>query len=368
MNIPFLLIGLYLICKGAIGLGKIMVKQFICCTSYAEAVEISKSYEKLRIKHYDLGRGQTIAFKRSIHKNTSKYYSHMLTVYFYLKCSDFCDYGYVDSESLKRYPELPHLLRAASDEKRLDIVHEYSEKSEEIYHELTYYENFDQYFRCRLQSLLNHIALAGTIALAGNSHTNSFGIYFEEQGQWYERGYSAYDTYTSFENDAAWSYQSKHYLKMVDVWQWMQLAQRKYHWDDQTISIPVTALSYVMNRTPAEQLVYAVIGLESIYVSSNQKQKKQRLMLLLPQVCPGISPEDVEQFYSLRSDLVHGDLPLPECKEPFYYFFDSTETKRCLIRSGVSLMMTIRALVEHNAFRIRNNGAGGIRYLQEKDI
>ena len=104
------------------------------------------------------------------------------------------------------------------------------------------------------------------------------------------------------------------------------------------------------------------------YVNSNQKQKKHRLMLLLPQVCPGISPEDVEQFYSLRSDLVHGDLPLPECKEPFYYFFDSTETKQCLIKAGVSLMMTIRALVEHNAFRIRNNGAGGIRYLQEKDL
>lgn len=151
-------------------MGRIMVKQFISCTSYAEAVKISKAYEKFRIKHYDLGRGQTIAFNRAIRKHTSKFYSHMLTVYFYLKCSDFCDYGYVDSESLKRYPELPQLLRAASDEERLDIVHEYSEKSEEIYHDLIYYTNFEEYFRRHLQSLLNHIALAGTIALAGHTH------------------------------------------------------------------------------------------------------------------------------------------------------------------------------------------------------
>ena len=118
----------------------------------------------------------------------------------------------------------------------------------------------------------------------------------------------------------------------------------------------------------ANDRIYAVIGLESIYVSSNHKQKKQRLMLLLPQVCSGISPDDVESFYSLRSDFVHGDLPLPECKEPFYYFFDSMETKQLLIKAGVSLMMTIRALVEHNAFRIRNNGSDGIRYLQEEDL
>ena len=351
------------------GLGKILVIQYFCCKSYAEALEISKAYDSLRIKHYGLGRRQTISFKRSIRKHSAKSFSHMLKVYFWLKGGDFCDYGYVDPLSLTCYPELPQLLKNASDDKeKLNIVFEYEEKRFDSYYGFTYYDDFDQYFKRELQGLLNQIALAGIIAFAGRSHTNYFGIQYEERGQWFERGYSAYDAETPFEDDESWSHQGRKYLNMSDVWQWIEQARHQYRWENQTTSIPITALSYVMNRMPTEQLIYSVIGLESIYVSKNHKNKQERLKLLLPQVCPGITEDDIGKFYSLRSDYVHGDLPFPVCDRAPYYNYASKYTEPSSIKAAVALIMSIRALVEHDAFRIRNNGAERIRFIQAADI
>ena len=349
-------------------MGKILVTQYFCCESYAEALEISKAYDSLRIKHFGLGRRQTISFKRSIRKYPSKSFSHMLKVYFELKCGDFCDYGYVDPLSLKRYPELPEILKNASDEGKFKIICEYDDKSSDSYYGFTYYDNFDRYFKRELQDLLNQIALAGTIAFAGRSHTNNFAIKYEECGQWFERGYSAYDAYTPYEDDEAWSCQSRQYLKMSDVWQWMEYAQRQYEWENQTIAIPITALSYIMNRMATEQLIYSVIGLESIYVSKNHQNKQERLKLLLPQVCPGITGDDIGKFYSLRSDFVHGNLAFPVCSRAPYFNYESKYTDPCSIKAAIALIMTIRVLVEHNAFRIRNNGAGKIRFIQADNI
>ncbi len=345
-------------------MGSVIVKQYICCKSYVEAVEISKSYEGLRIMHFDLERRQTIVFKRQIRKYDAKSFSHMLIVYFHLKCSDFSDYGYIDSDSLKRYPELPQCLREASNDERFEILTEYRCKSDEYFRDLIYYRDFNEYFEHKLQGLLNKIALVAIVALAGCSRTNFFGIQYEEKGQWYERGYFAYDSYTPFDEDESWLCEGGHCLKMSDVWRWMQSAQKMYRWEDKNTDIPITALSYVMNRMPGEQLIYSVIGLESIYVSKNQKKKKERLKLLLPQVCPGICQEDVEDFYSLRSDLVHGDLSFPEFRRAPYHNYESKYTMPSLSKAGVALIMTIRALVRNNAFCIRNNGTGGIRYMQ----
>ena len=349
-------------------LGKILVTQYFCCKSYKEALEISKAYDSLSIKHFGLGRGQTISFKRSIRKYPAKTFSHMLKVYFWLKCGDFCDYGYVDPLSLKRYPELPQMLKNASDEEKFKIVCEYDHKSFDSYYGFTYYDDFEQYFKRKLQSMLNQIALAGTIAFAGRSHTNDFGIQYEERGQWFERGYSAYDAYTPYEDDEVWAFKGRQCLKMSAVWRWMEYAQRQYRWENQTIAIPITALSYVMNRMPTEQLIYSVIGLESIYVSKNQKHKQEQLKLLLPQVCSGITKDDVGKFYSLRSDFVHGNQAFPVYSRAPYYNFESKYTEPCSIKAAVALIMTIRALIEHNAFRIRNNGAGKIRFIQTDTI
>ncbi len=117
-------------------MGKILVTQYFCCKSYAEALEISKAFDSLRIKHYGLGRRQTISFKRSIQKHSAKSFSHMLKVYFWLKGGDFCDYGYVDPLSLKCYPELPQLLKSASDEEKLNIIFEYEEKRFDAFSEM----------------------------------------------------------------------------------------------------------------------------------------------------------------------------------------------------------------------------------------
>ena len=349
-------------------MGKIIVQQFFFCQSFAEAVEIGKTYATFKIHHYDLGRGQTITFRKTIRKFSSASYTHLLTLFFSLNCGDFSDYGYIDPVSLKRYPELPDILRNTPDDNKLDVILEYSHKSDALFHDLIYYVDFDQYYKYKLQKTLDQIALAGTIALAGRSHTNCFGVQYEERGQALERNYFAYEAFTPYEDDEAWTSQGRKYLLMADVWNWMQNAQHKYVWKKQNTSVPITALSYVMNRMPIEQLIYAVIGLESVYVSKNQKHKQEQLKLLLPQACPGITQEDIGRFYSLRSELIHGDLPLPVCSEETHFDPESMLNRQCFTKAGVALIMTLRTLVEHNAFRIRNNGAGGIRYLQESDL
>lgn len=230
-------------------------------------------------------------------------------------------------------------------------------------HDPEYYENFERYFNKELKDLIDKLYLTEVIALPHSRSGGLYTIYYEECGKVYEMNYCAEKGRFSFVR----TLDSLGKLETIDfqqTWDWVN-RYRKYQKDVlQTEVRPLTALSYAINREPFEQFFYAILGLESVYTNGNRKTTiKEQLKTILPKVFTNVNADDIEKLYSLRSDFVHGNITFPnyyDSKSPSLIKYDYI---RYASEADFLLLRTIQLLVKNNAYKVRNDGTGGIVFV-----
>lgn len=346
---------------------QIIIEQIICCNSYAEAIEISKAFGGFHFRIIGLGRVQTVYAKRFISKlTTSNRYKYCVKIRFTINYQgEFLSYGYLDERSKKKYPELSSLLSEEEVDRRWKIVSKFQNYEDDLCRDIYFYEDFKDFFDEVLKEYLNKIYLTEVIAFADCYCMDTFIVFYQEQGVTYEIGYSATSPNKSVYAEKYVPACELEPIHVRSVWNWTN--KNYYSKKDDYISEarPLTAISYVVNRLPFEQLLYAVIGLESVYTKDEHRVKKQ-LKEIIPKVFSFISEEDVEVFYKLRSEFVHGDIIFP-------IFYDNNVLGSSSInywepaqKASALLLLTVRLLVKYDATKIQLDQTGNVIFVKGK--
>ena len=128
----------------------------------------------------------------------------------------------------------------------------------------------------------------------------------------------------------------------------------------------ITAYSYVLNRTPFEVLLYAVIGLENALTDGKNGIKSQ-LKEILPKLYDFITSEDVKEIYRMRSEFVHGDIEFPNFYKRGITEYREFKYIKYARMAKLALVLTINELVRNDATKIRLIN-DKIEYSKEKTL
>lgn len=330
-------------------MGKILVRNMILCESYEEARIISKVYENFKIHWIGLGESKKIKAKRYVRKQNEKYYC--VSVYYeFVYKGTFEAYGFVDEWTKQHFPGIVEDLKK-TDEK-WKVVQHYNNKIDD-WHDIYFYEDFERYIEESLSEYLERIYMVGEISFAGKYNTGNFDIYFDT----YEGNFETCRFLKKTESlethiDGVHEFCNMKYLTAIQIWNWMDENYYCKRDDDYSEARVITAYSYVLNRTPFEVLLYAVIGLESALTNENGKIKSQ-LKEILPRLFSFISEEDVNQLYKMRSEFVHGDIQFPNYYRRGLMRHEEFKYIECACKAKMALVLTINELIQNNATKIR---------------
>lgn len=342
-------------------MGKIVINQYIFCDSFESAKKISKSFEGFKFKFYSLGKNSYVYAKRFVRKTPqSTYYPYKVIVRYSIEYDgEFLEYGFLDKRTQCKYPELIQKLSIEDAYEKIDTLFEYQCLEDCIGRDIYYYENFEKFFNDELKPCMNKMYMASVIAFANKCDTNFFLIGYSENRQYYERGYLAQDSHDRIRPSEYWGELDTEPISMSIVWKWMS-KNHKYQ-KDRLISEarPLTAITYALNRSNFERTFYSVIGLESVFTKSEKRVRKQ-LKETITKVFPVVSENDIDLFYSKRSDFAHGDIVFPdyyESKKNILHWSDYTNAAQ---KSTALLIITLRELVKNDAIKILLDSKGDI--------
>lgn len=346
-------------------MSKIIIDQLILCKSYADARNICKAFDNFSFSVCFFGKTQVVHAKRFIRKINVRSFSHCVTVRYSMQFKgDFCKYGFLDERTIKRFPELPEDLSLCDYEERYDIISKYQRKVD-CWYDIYYYPNFDFFYRNQLQRLLNRIDLVCKVAFTCEYPTEEFEVYYEENGQTFRRGYIANNDKRDFFSlsckDIEYSDTSP--IPIPIIWAWSQnmyySKNKKGRWTSEARAW--VALSYAVNHSGYESLIYSILGLEAVYTKSEKKVKEQ-LRNSIPIAIDHVAEDDINAIYKLRSEFVHGDISLP-----LYGERDDLSQYMLVQKAGGLLLETVRNLVRNHATIIRIEN-GEPRYINEKKV
>ena len=271
------------------------------------------------------------------------------------------EHGFLDERTRRKYPDLFQKLSVEDEDEKLDILLKYKHLEDNICRDIYYYEDFKEFFDEKLKPCMNRIHMACVIALANEYSADYFGISYSENGQYYERGYIAKNSYDRICPSDYWPNFNVEPIPMSTVWNWMG-KNHKYKKDRYSSkSRPLTALTYVVNRSNFERTFYSVVGLESVFTKS-EKNVKRQLKETITKVFPMVSKSDIDLFYGKRSDFAHGDIVFPDYYENskvVCHWGDYTDAAQ---KSSALLIITIRELVKNDAVKILLDSKGDIVY------
>lgn len=80
----------------------------------------------------------------------------------------------------------------------------------------------------------------------------------------------------------------------------------------QPSNIAFSALTQALCRSGYESLIYAIIGLENLFIPK-EHSKSEKLQKRIRSVFPNVTAADIRKMYSLRSNFVHGELKMDTC-------------------------------------------------------
>lgn len=329
-------------------MGKVFVRNMILCKTYEEARIISKAYENFKIHWIGLGESKKVKAKRFVRKHNEKYYCVSIC-YECIYKGNFEVYGFVDEWTKQHFPQIVEELKK-SDEK-WEVVQRYNNKIDD-WHNICFYEDFKSYIEESLSEYLEKIYMVGEILFAGKYDTGNFHIYFDT----YEGNFETGRFLKKIENletciDELHKFYNVKYLTAIQIWNWMDenyYCKRDNGYSEARV---ITAYSYVLNRTPFEVLLYAVIGLESALTEENGRIKSQ-LKEILPRLFSFISEEDVSQLYKMRSEFVHGDIPFPNYYCQGLMRYEELKYVEYARKAKLALVLTINELIKNNATKI----------------
>jgi len=332
-------------------MGKVLVRNMIFCERYEEARTISKAYENFKIHWIDFGESKKVKAKRYVRKQSEKCYC--VSVYYEFKYKGmFEDYGFVDEWTKQRFPQLIEELKKSNE--KWKVIQRYSRKIND-YHDIFFYENFENYVKESLSEYLEKIYVMGEILFAGKYDTGNFCICFDTYEGNFEMGrflkkIESLETHIEKIPELC----NMKYLMASQIWNWMDEYYYCKEDDDYSEARVITAYSYVLNRTPFEVLLYAVIGLESALTDEKEKRGiKLQLKEILPRMFAFISEEDVSQMYKMRSEFVHGDIEFPNYYRKGIMRYEEFKYIEFARKAKLALVLTINELVKRNSTKIR---------------
>lgn len=341
----------------------VTVENYILCPTYSEALTVSKAFERFVFHVSFLGKHRKIRAKRFIRKGGNSSHPYRVIIRYVIPCDGtFEEYGYLDQRTLSKYPDMPKQLLDIPDYDRPLFVLEHSSYKKDGMIDFVFYRDFKHFLSRSLSKLLGKLYLASVIAFGNQYPSDCFAIYYKEKGQFWERLFFAPHSLTTCISKEILPLHTKKVLSISRVWSWMN--QAHYRKKDKGFSEvrALTALSYVINREPFECLLYATIGLESIF-TKDEKCVKQQLKNTIPKLFPEITEEDINQLYRKRSDFVHGDIFFPTNEQYRTESMDGVFEYHKIARlASTLLLVSIRTLVETDSTQIFSDANGIIIY------
>lgn len=140
-------------------------------------------------------------------------------------------------------------------------------------------------------------------------------------------------------------------LSIEQCWTWIvkntSICGKKAH-----SPVCFTALTYVFNRDSFESLMYANIGLESIYMKKGEKGLSAKLQQRIKAIMPFLDEKRVKDIYNMRSRFVHGSAEFSIFDS--YSEFDDDDTTLDLVDLAKALLLeTICLLIHNNASKLQ---------------
>lgn len=334
-------------------MGKIIIEQYIFCNTFEESKGISKAFDKFHFKFYDLGMNSSIYAKRDIRKNqNSEHYPYKVIIRYPIEFDgEFLEYGFLDKHSQFKYPELIQKLSLSDKYKKRDILNEYDCLDDDNYRDIYYYNDFEEFFDCKLKFCMNQIYMACLIAFANKYGVSNFRICYSEKNKSYERCYFAKHAYDNVCPQEYFENADISPICLSTVWEWMNKSHKykKDRFESEARSL--TALSYAINCSNFEKTFYAVIGLESVFTKS-EKNVRTQLKNAITKVFPMVQKDEIDLFYTKRSDFAHGDIMFPDYYENHMFSHHWSDLTYSAQKSTALLIMSLRELVKNNAIKI----------------
>ncbi len=343
-------------------MAEVIIENIIYCETYKDAIKISKAFENFRINFICLGGKHKVQAKRFINKVKSHSNPYHVYVRYCLKYKgEFLEYGYIDERTMKKYPNIVKELQQSTKNDRWKIASKYQNIEDNYCRDIYYYNDFLDFLNNTLKKYLDRIYLTGVIAFANQYRNTIFTIYFEECGKTFEvtRNYLSFDNECLIKDEIL--LYTEEFIAFQKVWEWIE----NTYWSnkDKDFSEPrvLTALSYVLNRSPFECLLYSLIGLESVFTKDEHHVKAQ-LKSNIPLVFEFINDNDIEMFYKMRSNFVHGDIIFPNYYDRKIMNYKEIKYYKHAEKAACLLLLTIRLLVRNDALKIIFNRDGTLYY------
>lgn len=338
---------------------RIIVEQPIYCQSYADALNVSKAFAGFSFRFIGLGGVRTVRAKRRVLRaGSSSCYSHIAQITYHIPYhGDFLDYGFLDERTKHKYPNIVSELMSRGQDHWWRIISRYQSLEDEIHKDIHYYSSFKMFFDDCLKQYLNEIFIATIISLGGCHPCGAFIIRYIENNTAYEFRYFAYGNegnYSSIDILKIYPEYDAGPIPVQQSWDWAKkpfYAKKKIpstkKYKDSTEHQAITALTYALNRTPSEQLFYAVVGLESIF-TKNEKQAKEQLKQGITKEFPFVEEKQVAKIYQYRSEFAHGDLIFPLYYDQHETHWRAIDYRKPAHTASALLLMSIRTLVARN--------------------
>lgn len=138
-------------------------------------------------------------------------------------------------------------------------------------------------------------------------------------------------------------------LEITDCWNWIR-KNTSIMGERPRSPIYFTSLSYVLNRQGYEALLFAVLGLESLFVKPNSKNISYQFQRNLKAVFPSLSDVDLKKIYGMRSKFVHGETEF-SILDSFLELERDNSLNNALELLVMLLVESIRILIKNDAIR-----------------
>ena len=210
------------------------------------------------------------------------------------------------------------------------------------------HECLDEGFEAQLEIFCLSMVYAIILTAPGiNLNTAHFKSYLNQE-LFKERKYIEYPIYEDAIEE--WPHFFKAELNIEQTWDWITKYGIKYA--SKPLCPVVPLLYYLLNREFFEIILYAVIGLEALYLDNKIKTgKSYTLQNRIHAVFPEISKEKIKKMYSVRSNITHGEGDIASAIVWLDLINNDIENEQMAALSSAIFIESIRLLVAHNAIK-----------------
>lgn len=139
-------------------------------------------------------------------------------------------------------------------------------------------------------------------------------------------------------------------VEIEDCWSWI-ITYTKIGNDNIKTPVYFTALNYLLDHFDYETLLFAVLGLESLFVKPKSKNISSQFERNIAAVFSSVNEADLKKIYKLRSRFVHAELEFSFLESFIDFEYNGQELDEAIELATTLLLESIRLLIIHHASR-----------------